>query len=239
MATFHLFPSLPLELRILVWQHAVEERVLVIRRANWGRPDRSHWSPTPPPAVTRACSESRKYCSYVKAFTTALSPCYVWTNFDCDHVQMRVATLRTVPNESDIRHLHFDRYEGSRVTVAWYRRYCMAATRYYRNLRSVRILVEEGSLTQWTDFLTTTDFGACPAENVRIVDRSTGEWIDSTSCDGYRDWVDSHGGEKIDGYTRVVHVEDEYAERAEARKRLQIPLPRMDLSSVPLDDYYY
>jgi hypothetical protein len=238
MATFHPFPNLPLELCILIWQHAAEERVLLMRRAKWRTPDRFHWSPTPPPAVTRTCSESRKYSSYVKAFTTARSSRYVWTNFDRDHVHMRVGTLRSVPHEHDIRHLHFDRYEGSQVGVGWFNRYCMAATRAYTNLTSVRILVEQGNLAQWTDFLRETDFGASVGENVKIVDRATGEWIDRTSCDGYQDWVDSNGGTKIDGYTRVVHVEDEYSERAEARKRLQIPLPRIELSSIPLDDYY-
>jgi hypothetical protein len=33
MATFHRFADLPLELRILIWEAAAEERVLKVRRA--------------------------------------------------------------------------------------------------------------------------------------------------------------------------------------------------------------
>jgi hypothetical protein len=238
MATFHPFPNLPLELRILIWQHAAEERVVHLRRAKWREPEKFYWTPTPPPAVTRTCRESRKYSSYIKAFTTALSPHYIWTNFDHDHIHMRVATLHTLPHKHDIKHLHFNKYEGSRVEVAWFNHYCMAATRAYTNLTSVHILVKKGYLIKWTDFLAKADFGACPGKNVRIVDSSTGEWIDKTSCDGYRDWMDSNGGEHTDKYTRIVRAEDDELERAEARKRLQIPLPRMDLLSLSLDDYY-
>jgi hypothetical protein len=46
--------------------------------------------------------------------------------------------------------------------------------------------------------------------------------------------VDSNGGEHTDRYSRVVKGEDEALERAEARKRLQIPLPRMKV--LELDD---
>jgi hypothetical protein len=189
------------------------------------------------PAVTSACVESRKYSSYVKAFTTAASPRFIWTNFDRDHIQMLAGTLRALPHVNEIKHLRFDNFAGTLdEPMCFYLDYLrFSAINSYPNLQSVHISVNGGQLRNWTGVLRIACFGVCPEENVRIVDRSTGEWIDKMTCDGYRDWVDSNGGEHTDRYTRVVEAEDEALERADARKRLQIPLPRMKLLN--LDDW--
>lgn len=80
--TFHLFPCLPLEIRIQIWESAtIQGRALKIRGL---RSRTDYWPPTPTPGVTRACHESRKYCNYQKAFVMDGSPRYIWTNFDCD-----------------------------------------------------------------------------------------------------------------------------------------------------------
>ena len=85
-ATFYPFPRLPLTLRIQIWEVATDDRVLRVKKKLHYK--QGYWPPTLVPAVTRACWESRKYCSYQKAFIIDLSPRYIWANFDCDIIQM-------------------------------------------------------------------------------------------------------------------------------------------------------
>jgi hypothetical protein len=100
----------------------------------------------------------------------------------------------------------------------------------FPKLESFSLLVADGLAPQWTDFIKEMSWGACPRGNVRIVDGTTGEWIDEETSGVYQDYVDTAGG-RNDDYTRVVDDEDEEekAARAEAVRRLQIPLPRIDL----------
>jgi hypothetical protein len=234
MATFHPFPHLPLELRILIWEQAVEERVLKIRKAKHAPTINLYWSPTPIPAVTRACRESRKYNRYQKAFIKSPSPRYIWADFDSDSIQTERGVLNVYLPKYDIKHLRFDTAKCERrEPIYWLLEHIYPITKY-PNLQSVDILVKKGELVHWAVFFKTVRLGVCPMENVRFVDRSTGEWIDKATRDGYHDYVDSNGGERTDSYTRAVDGPDEALERAEARRRLQIPLPRITLGD--LDD---
>ncbi|PVI01413.1 hypothetical protein DM02DRAFT_349092 [Periconia macrospinosa] len=109
MATFHLFPRLPLELRIQIWALATADRIVHVNRCI-GDVDgeKGFWSPDLPPGVTRACRESRTYCNYRKAFILERSPRYVWVNFEYDTIQMRGMILCHIyePNEKEnIRNL--------------------------------------------------------------------------------------------------------------------------------------
>ncbi|KAF2128625.1 hypothetical protein P153DRAFT_376731 [Dothidotthia symphoricarpi CBS 119687] len=229
MATFHPFPRLPLELRTKIWGVATEDRVLKVRKT-WHR-NQGYWSPTPVPAVTRACRESREHCSYRKAFIIDSSPRYIWANFDCDVVQMRSGLLseESFPERDEVSHLRIElvNEQGLDETESFYDNH-IHNIHDFPKLRSFDLLVGNGLSPQWTDFIKETYWGACPMENVRIVDGKTGEWIDEETSGAYQDYIDTNGGEN-DDYTRVVDDPEEEEGRVEAMKMLQIPLPRIDL----------
>ncbi|OBT94716.1 hypothetical protein VE01_06268 [Pseudogymnoascus verrucosus] len=229
MATFHPFPRLTLELRIQIWGFATEDRVLRVRKT-WNH-NQGYWSPTAVPAVTRACSESREHCSYRKAFIINSSPRYIWANFDCDVIQMRSRLLadKNILERDEVRHLRIElvNEQGLDESEFFYHNHVHKLPDFPK-LESFNLLVSDGLWPQWTDFIKETYWGACPRRNVRIVDRRTGEWIDEETSGAYHDYRDSNGG-KNDNYTRVVDDEEEEEGRMEAMKRLQIPLPRIDL----------
>jgi hypothetical protein len=108
MVTFHAFPCLPAELRILVWQYAVQKRVLRVKKH--GSMNKGFWSPNSVPAITRVCRESRKHCSYQKAFIINCFPRYIWTNFESDIVQTRSALVAqiSVAERDAIEHLRIE-----------------------------------------------------------------------------------------------------------------------------------
>jgi hypothetical protein len=115
-AIFHCFPRLPLELRIRIWEAATTgKRVVQVRGGacrkfletfpadfNWDdftRPrvwpkiKQSNHSPTAAPSVTRACQESRKYCSYKKSFILDRCAQYIWANFETDVFYMHSSVM--------------------------------------------------------------------------------------------------------------------------------------------------
>ncbi|OBT65597.1 hypothetical protein VE03_05519 [Pseudogymnoascus sp. 23342-1-I1] len=229
MATFYPFPRLTPELRIQIWRFAAEDRVLRVRKT-WHL-KQGYWSPTPVPAVTRACRESREHCSYQEAFIFESSSRYIWANFDYDVIQMRSELLseENFPERDVVRHLRIElmNEQGLDETDSFYDN-DVYKLRDFPKLESFSLLVADGLAPQWTDFIKEMSWGACPRGNVRIVDGTTGEWIDEETSGAYQDYVDTNGG-RNDEYTRVVDDEEEEEARAEAVKRLKIPLPRIDL----------
>jgi hypothetical protein len=90
---------------------------------------------------------------------------------------MLAGTLRALPHVNEIEHLRFDNFadaldEPMCFCLDYLR---MPAIRSNPNLQSIHISVNEGQLRNWTEVLRIARFGACPEEDVRIVDRSTGE----------------------------------------------------------------
>ncbi|ORY17403.1 hypothetical protein BCR34DRAFT_610876 [Clohesyomyces aquaticus] len=236
MSNFHYFSRLPPELRIQIWGLATEDRVLRVRKTRDGQD--GFWSPTPIPAVTRASFESREHCSYRKAFIIDLSTRYIWVNYDHDIIQMRYRLLKNENDNpvwrEDIRHLRIDLVDeqGFDETEMFYYHYAYVIYNIAR-LESFDILVGNG-LAQWTDFIKESSWRAFFRKNVRIVDRKTGEWIDEGTSPVYQDYVDTNWGEN-DHFTRVVeedyegHPEEDDESRFQAIKRLQMPLPRINL----------
>ncbi|KFY82714.1 hypothetical protein V500_10371 [Pseudogymnoascus sp. VKM F-4518 (FW-2643)] len=247
MTTFHPFPRLPTELRIQIWGFVTEDRVLKVRKS-WHR-SQSYWSPTAVPAVTRACRESRDHCSYRKAYITDSSPRHIWVNFDCDVIQMNCGLLpeENLLGRGESRHLRVEL--GLDETEYFHYSYVHKLNVYqlgnFPKLQSFDLLVSDGLCPRWRSFIKKTDWGACPRGNVRIVDGKTGEWIDEETSGPYRDYIDANG-RRNEHYTRLVYYgdgdedededrdEDGYyeendEERMEALRRLQIPLPRIDL----------
>jgi hypothetical protein len=76
-------------------------------------------------------------------------------------------------------------------------------------------------------------WGACPENNVRIIDAKTGRWISADTAGPYLDWMDTGRGKTRD-YQRIVDYwneedEEEVEERYNAMMKMKEPLPQIDL----------
>jgi len=189
------------------------------------------YSPSPVPAITRACRESRKHSSFQKSFITASTGRYIWVNFDHDTIHIPTTFLGchgSIPVD-DIQHLRIelgDRWED--VEERWWDR-DLDTLRDFPKLKSVDLLVpfELRFYSQYIDAY----FG-CDKDNVRIISKSTGEWFDNETAGPYIDYIESWGGEHLDGMTRVVEWdvdEETRKERVEDMKQIQMPRPRINL----------
>jgi hypothetical protein len=251
MSTFHLFPHLPPELRIQIWQLATAPRILklYLNPDYYGRHNHSriqgYWSPTLPPAIIQVSREARKYSSYRKAFiSNDQSPCYIWTDFTHDILQIRpylISELLDTTEKDVIQHMRINLMHDYKEYGAEFFFYNHSyRIRDFPSLQHVDIMVE-GGLHCWTKLIVENYWGACPMANVRIVDGGTGEWICEDTCGVYADWLDSRAvlnrenGDIADiWFTRVVEDEDGedkkdiFEQRVEAVKRFK-GLPKMDL----------
>ncbi|KAM0331640.1 hypothetical protein ACHAQA_003319 [Verticillium albo-atrum] len=192
MATFHLFPRLPAELRLRIWELAVQPRLLVLKYA----PDSTIFiSPTPPPAITHACGESRNLGPYRKAFTTNGTCRYAWANFDFDTIHIdcqricRNDLARDVPERSSIKHIQA---EITSEDLSWIDQstvlFSSQGFTALPQLQSFDLLVNF-DLAMWTGFIRETYFGAkCPRSNVRVIHSLTGEWVNEKTSVWYEDW---------------------------------------------------
>lgn len=236
MATFHASLRLPLELRIQIWESAIEGRVLEVRKLY---PSTGYWSPTMIPAITRACQESRKYCSYKKAFIRDWSSRYIWVNFESDIIQVKSGLIQELVEGisiemGKIRHLRIElvHEQGWDLSEDLFYKHSRQI-RYFPLLRGCDVPVEDGLAHTWTAFIYDTYWGACPRGNVRMIDAQTGEWIDGNICGPYQDYIDTNGGETRN-YVRDTFDpewgEKDDDERYEAMRRIQIPLPRINLN---------
>ncbi|KAK0121442.1 hypothetical protein ONS95_009736 [Cadophora gregata] len=225
---FHLFPHLIPELRIHIWALAIDDRVVKLPYPSSIIPGR--WSPTLPPAVTRACHESRNHCSYQR-WSDCPGPSYIWVNFDHDIIQIKSDQLgrpKTYPL-NDIKHLRVDLVDSrGEEDDDWYH-YNSQELYDFPKLQSVDILGPR-DLCCYTQYIGDFSFGHCPKSNVRVITMKTGEWIDNKTAGAYQDYLDLEA--ELGFFTRVVNDRDyeDEEERLEDVRQLQIPLPRVDLS---------
>jgi hypothetical protein len=244
MATFHPFPRLPLELRVQIWENTVmRERVLRVQKLKIKlEPNKYFSSPTPAPAVTRACQESRKYCSYQKAFIIDQTPRYIWTCFETDIVQMDSTLMGQLAKgdsveKNEIRHFRLELMsDGWDLSESFYH-FHSHLIRNFPRLERCDILVHDG-LCNWCRFIEDGYWGSCPKSNVRFIDAKTGEWIDVESDGPYEDYSGNYIGIEIDEepvWSRIVddwdeENEDHVKERSEAMMKIREGLPRIDLN---------
>ncbi|KFY16392.1 hypothetical protein V492_01377 [Pseudogymnoascus sp. VKM F-4246] len=89
---FHLFPRLPSELRLQIWNDAFPRRVVTVHYVHneSGSSLKYFCSPDPLPAVFSACKESRSEALsvYTKAFSSGSAPRYIWVNFTTDTIRI-------------------------------------------------------------------------------------------------------------------------------------------------------
>ena len=220
MATFHPFPRLIPELRAEIWALAIENRVIRVKLGE------GFYSPSPVPAVTRVCRESRVYCAYQQGFNVGLSGRYIWVNFDYDIIHVQALNLFVLPRES-IKSLRVELVDekGKEINEQWMSDYKHEFSNFLK-LETIDLLVPD-ELRFYAEDIDETYFGNCKKENVRVVSITTGEWIDEGTSAVYWDYIDSFGGTYLESMTRVA--EETLEERLEDIKKLKMPRPRIAL----------
>jgi hypothetical protein len=240
---FYPFPRLPLELRMQIWAQAVtHERVVKVRALRRGG---GYWSPTPAPAVTRTCQESRKYCSYQPAFKVGESPRYIWTCFESDIIQIESYLLESFAEREDslekteFRHFRLEVFNNTYDVSELFFHYHSHRIRDFPKLERCDVLVDDG-LRNWDQFIER----AGPQIYMRFVDAKTGEWFDAESEGPYMDYMDNfcgleHGLEHgLDiSYTRIDdNWDEENEEDVKNRYEAMIKMKDEGLPRINLDN---
>lgn len=100
MALFAPFTRLPPEIRQMIWELAMEPRVVVLGQARTWR------GRTPPLPALQACAEARRHLQrfYTKPF---FGGCLTesWVNFEIDHVYFHMSDL--IESENDLTLIRF------------------------------------------------------------------------------------------------------------------------------------
>ncbi|KAK0758105.1 hypothetical protein N5P37_009403 [Trichoderma harzianum] len=113
MSTFHLFPHLPIELRIRIWNSTAFPHMVHVKRrwvSRYGEFGLQYTATsTPCPPVVQVCQESRRHEPYQRAFTTGAEPRYIWVNFETDMICNDDShnALKLAPHEQDVQRLRF------------------------------------------------------------------------------------------------------------------------------------
>ncbi|CAI6340088.1 unnamed protein product [Periconia digitata] len=128
MTSFHLFPRLPYELRLSIWELTVEPRIVNVRvepfngDGDTGSRPISHKesavclrSSTPTPSTLHVCQESRNLRLYRKAFSELASKDgiglqHVWVNMELDMIDIGTTPFNCYALVAPtIRRLKFER----------------------------------------------------------------------------------------------------------------------------------
>jgi hypothetical protein len=183
MTTFHLFPHLPAEIRIRIWELTVEPRIVEVRLRDEASCSQSDPYPkhapyvlslTPIPAPLHTCREARKLRLYQKAFSDLvvynhtsqdLQRPYIWFNHDIDTISIgrdHLATLRGV--EHLIKRL---RLERDNYAAPW--NYCGLPR--FQNAIEIHVVLFKagGDMRDWYRAVQDVRW-PCGTENVTIVD---------------------------------------------------------------------
>ncbi|KAK3343326.1 hypothetical protein B0H65DRAFT_429508, partial [Neurospora tetraspora] len=96
--TFHLFPRLPIELRLMIWEATISPRIIDVRASTYNDDDDGV---TPAPPILHTCRESRNVGLHIQGgyqfsnlslpyFDGSLygRPRYIWVNFELDMIDI-------------------------------------------------------------------------------------------------------------------------------------------------------
>jgi hypothetical protein len=177
---FDLFPRLPAELRIRVWELAAFPRLVHLpldqSQTPESRSPRGYvQSPTPCPSILHVCRESRQHARYQRAFLYGADIQYIWLNFDVDVVSVSFDdfindTLKHF--RSQIRRLRVAVDYDSSYDIFCY--YAYDLLQDHTRLNELHIFVTDASLHIWLTVFENRNLGSFPAERVRYICPSTG-----------------------------------------------------------------
>jgi len=190
--SFELFPTLPFELRLKIWDLVLSSPRVVTLSCERAKLDRERrfakafTSKTPPPALLHVCRESRfeALSTYQPFFKTETSPIFTYVSFEQDAIHCAEIVLDYM-GEVEVQSIQ-------RMTVEvndaeYFGHFHMGVITGMRKLKEMSLLAEEGRLLGWhrngryVEALTNgfkdaryTDPGwECP--RIRIMNKHTGE----------------------------------------------------------------
>ncbi|OTB01630.1 hypothetical protein M426DRAFT_265732 [Hypoxylon sp. CI-4A] len=189
MSTFHLFPLLPIELRISIWAFAVEPRVVEVRVV----PERKTKvqrliSPTPVPAILQACQEARNLGLYKQEFSELTDTVanaaagaerrYVWLNLDIDMVSIGNCHLDYfVPIALSVKRLKLVR-ENSDEGFYYFESHRL---REWKNTEEILVVCTDG-MEAWHK-ASTEHCWPCDEENLWFFDPDDGRMLRSAEME--------------------------------------------------------
>jgi 2EXR family len=191
-STFELFPTLPFELRLKIWDLVLASPRAVTVSCQREKLDRERrfakafTSKTPPPALLHVCRESRfeALSTYKPSFKTETSPIYTYVRFEQDEIHCSDSILEYIGEEEvqSIQRMTLDVHDAE-----YFGHFHMDVVTRMSSLKELSLLTHERQRYNWSrwerrvealnnDFKEAryTDPGwACP--RVRIINSDTGE----------------------------------------------------------------
>jgi hypothetical protein len=207
MTTFHLFPMLPSELRLKIWNLALStprvvtiscEREMLDRTRRFAR---SFVSQSAVPALLHTCRESRfeGLSTYTPLFKTDASPIYTYVSFEHDTIQCADSILEYIGDKE---------VEGMQRMIlevkdaAYFGHFHMDVLKRMGKLKELDLLTQERVISSWNRGYVESLMGdfeesrygdpgwECP--RVRILNRNTGEELSvipgGALLPGWKEW---------------------------------------------------
>ncbi|KAJ2998145.1 hypothetical protein NUW58_g420 [Xylaria curta] len=184
MATFHLFPHFPLELRAHIWKMAATARTVEVRLSHefsysGDIPPQVLITPhlsssTPVPVMLHTCSEARRYGPYKRAFSVlddpnSTEPRYVWLCFEVDTISIGAAPLEDFALVAPL--IQRLKFEASNHYQDFFRRESKALSNFV-NAKEIYIVCVD-DLRSW-DSVSVDPPLVCGEENLFFIDPQDG-----------------------------------------------------------------
>lgn len=179
MASFHLSPILPKDLRLEIWERiATQHRVVAFLEPGEASQNLipGYSVPTPAPAMFHVGRESRAVGvrKYEKAFVDGHR--YAWINFDVDTVRVNWNNISMAfPERTRIKHIqavhrpHMDDDALGFLSA-------VHGIAQFPQLETFEFLVD--FLIDCASYINGVSFGRrCPKKNVRVIVAATGEYV--------------------------------------------------------------
>jgi hypothetical protein len=220
MATSRLFPCLPFELRVRVWELTVEPRTVEVRilydreetplaPSGGGRRRKAKRRPrrlfrlassTPVPAALQVCREARNLGLYQQAFSelSTAETRHVWLNLEIDMVSIATCAFGSFkPVAHLIRRLRFEREIG----YDYFYYFEARELRSFINTKEIHVVCTEG-IEAWHE-ASKEHHWPCGAENLFFIDRHDGRMMRSIELDAMCDQVlkESWAAEGLDYFS--------------------------------------
>jgi hypothetical protein len=212
--TFHLFPKLPSELRIKVWNIALSLPRVVRMSCKKERLKRTHHftksfvSHTAVPVLLQVCRESRLegFLTYKPMFKTDTSPVYTYVSFEHDIILCADSVLLSMEDEEVER---VQKLVLEVKDVAYFGHFQMDILMRMKKLRELDLRIEDGVFNwdlargyrdSYVDIMR-RDFKQARTRNpewecpdVRILDRETGKELSvipggAAPPESMEDWI--------------------------------------------------
>ncbi|KAL3470357.1 hypothetical protein BJX99DRAFT_251271 [Aspergillus californicus] len=180
--TFHQFPRFPFDIRVRIWELAVEPRTIEVRiKKEYGTRGEvlGVTTSTPVPAILHACQEARNQALYQAVnFHPANAPRCIWLNFAIDMISIGDTYFDDIESSTQvlIRRLRFERRNDESFFHV-----DSQELRNFSNAEQIHVICKDGPLA-WQKAWECLDW-PCPKQNLRFIDKETGQMATGDDLD--------------------------------------------------------